>query len=178
MVYEKIIKGGGGCAKRRRERGTRAYLRVQIIQNIRAMYFTRSLAIFSMFGRVEETYRVLQTPADVHFALGTLFGGVDVSVMRWGDVTAMHFDAQCTATYAGTPRQAAPPVTQWPPRCAPPCFARGVAFEDDRGILRMTFADRACSEEAARSRVGIWANETNQHRISDDDFIVFETFSV
>ena len=143
-------------------------------------YFTRSLAIFSMFGRVKEIPRAPQSPppVDVHFALGTLFGGVDVSVMRWGDVTAVHFDAQCTATYAGTPRQAAPPVTQWPPRCAPPCFARGVAFEDDRGILRMTFADRACPEEAARMRVGRWADETNQHRISDDDFIVFETFSV
>jgi hypothetical protein len=115
---------------------------------------------------------------DVHFALGTLFGGVDVSVMRWGDVTAVHFDAQCTATYAGTPRHASPPVTQWPPRCAPPCFARGVAFEQDRGILRMTFADRACPEEAARARVGRWADETNQHLISDQDFVVFETYAM
>lgn len=140
-------------------------------------YVTRSLAIFSMFGRVEETPRAPPPPVDVHFALGTLFGGVDVAVMRWGDVSTVHFDSTCTATYADS-GFAAPPAAQWPPRCAPPCFARGVAFEDDRGILRMTFADSACPEEAARSRVGRWADETNQHLISDADIIVFDTFAV
>jgi hypothetical protein len=130
-----------------------------------------------MVGRVEEIPRALQPPADVHFALGTLIGDVDVSVMRWGNASTVFFDSTCTAAYTNI-GFAAPPVVQWPPRCAPACFARGVAFEEHRGILHMTFADAACQDEAARARVGIWANETNQHLIRDTDVMIFETFSV
>jgi hypothetical protein len=140
-------------------------------------YIARSLAMFSMFCRVDKAPIPRPPPVDVHFALGTLFGGVDVSVMRWGNASTVHFDGACTATYADR-GFAAPPTAQWPPRCAPPCFARGVAFEQDRGILHMTFSDAACPDEAARSRVGRWADEANQHLISDDDFIVFDTFAV
>lgn len=138
---------------------------------------TSALALIAMLGRYDKTTVVSSPPVDVYFALGTVFGGIDVSVMRWGNVSTVHFDSTCTAAYADN-GIASPPVFQWPPRCAPPCFARGVAFEEDRGILRMTFSDASCPEEAARSRVGVWANETNQHLIRDTDVMIFETYAM
>jgi hypothetical protein len=117
-------------------------------------------------------------PRDVHFALGSVLQNTDVSIMRWGNTTIVHFDSTCTAIYASDLAAPSPPVAQWPAHCVPSCFAQGVAFELDRGLLRMNFADwQSCPEEAARARVAQIADDKNQHLIRDTNVIVFETHS-
>lgn len=140
----------------------------------------RMLALSSSVWRAAFGYAPPQADTDVHFALGTLFGGQDVAVTRWNGITQMIFDGKCTATYADTPMGvAATLITQWPPKCVPKCFSNIVAFEDDRGIMRVTFpGNTQCEEETFRSRANRWVDETTQGHISDIDVLYYETFAV